>query len=366
MRFNRTRSLGPARDGRAANRSASPLRAGRLALAAAAVAMMTVLPVADAFAQYRGKNPGKYPGASGPSYNPPGNHRPGGPRPGGGRGPNWGGVATGIGIGIATGIILNAATANAEQPPPGFYDRPPGRNPPPPRNPAPRGPSAAINVPPQSESRFVPDEVVLEFPGNLSPQAMNALATRHGLQRLDSQSFALTNTTFMRARIADGRPVRTVLRALGREGALRAGQPNYLYSIQQAETAGQGAAPSFAPPPGERPAATPAMAPAGALPRAGDPAQYALAKLRLGEAHNLSQGDNVLIAVIDSGIDREHPELKGSIAGTFDALELAVRQGASARHRHGRRDRRAVAPAGHRAGRAHSRDPRLRCARQQG
>ena len=65
------------------------------------------------------------------------------------------------------------------------------------------------------------------------------------------------------------------------------------------------------------------MAAAGALPAAGDPAQYALAKLRLNEAHTLATGDKVLVAVIDSGIDLGHPELQGVIAGSYDALGKA-------------------------------------------
>ena len=52
----------------------------------------------------------------------------------------------------------------------------------------------------------------------------------------------------------------------------------------------------------------------------GDPAQYALAKLRLPEAHTLAHGANVTVAVIDSGIDARHPELAGAIADSFDAL----------------------------------------------
>ena len=51
------------------------------------------------------------------------------------------------------------------------------------------------------------------------------------------------------------------------------------------------------------------------------PAQYALAKLRLPEAHALAKGEKVLIALIDSGIDTRHPELEGMIADSFDALK---------------------------------------------
>ncbi len=57
-----------------------------------------------------------------------------------------------------------------------------------------------------------------------------------------------------------------------------------------------------------------------AVPSEGDPAQYALAQLRLPQAHTLAHGMNVTIAVIDSGIDANHPELANSIADTFDAL----------------------------------------------
>jgi subtilisin family serine protease len=52
----------------------------------------------------------------------------------------------------------------------------------------------------------------------------------------------------------------------------------------------------------------------------GDPAQYAVAKLRLPEAHTLAHGANVTIAVIDSAIDANHPELANAIADSFDAL----------------------------------------------
>jgi len=69
-------------------------------------------------------------------------------------------------------------------------------------------------------------------------------------------------------------------------------QPNYRYALQE-----QAAAPAE-----------------------GDPAQYALAKLRLPEAHKLAQGSNVTIAVIDSGVDLKHPEFVDASFDAFDAL----------------------------------------------
>ena len=52
----------------------------------------------------------------------------------------------------------------------------------------------------------------------------------------------------------------------------------------------------------------------------GDAAQYAVAQLRLPQAHKLVRGMNVTIAVIDLGVDVKHPELVNSVADSFDAL----------------------------------------------
>jgi subtilisin family serine protease len=52
----------------------------------------------------------------------------------------------------------------------------------------------------------------------------------------------------------------------------------------------------------------------------GDPAQYALAKLRLRDAQGLAKGDKIPVAIIDSGIDVKHPDLAGAVTGQFDAL----------------------------------------------
>ena len=150
------------------------------------------------------------------------------------------------------------------------------------------GPS---RVPPAGERRFVPTEVLVGLPSNLTPQALDALARRHRLVRLESQAIGLTSTTFHRWQITDQRSVADVVRALEADTSVRVAQPNYRFTLQQGQD------------------------------RAGNDAQYALAKLRLPEAHRLATGGSVLVAVIDNGIDATHPELAGVIAGTFDATE---------------------------------------------
>src|SRR5690242_10232174 len=138
---------------------------------------------------------------------------------------------------------------------------------------------ARSSVPAPNEQRLVPNEVVIELTGNPSQQTVQALARRHGLIRMESQRFPLTGSTLYRWRIPDRRSVATVVRQLENDASVRSVQPNYVYSLQQA---------------------------ASGSTREGDPAQYALTKLDLPEAHGIATGENVLVAVIDSGIDTSH------------------------------------------------------------
>lgn len=136
-------------------------------------------------------------------------------------------------------------------------------------------------------------EFVAEIDGALSATEADELARRHGLARVASENFPLIGATFGLFRITDGRPSETVRREFAADASVRSVQPNFRYVLQDQK------------PP---------------VPSEGDPAQYALAKLRLPQAHTLAHGANVTIAVIDSGIDAKHPELADSIADNFDAL----------------------------------------------
>jgi subtilisin family serine protease len=147
-------------------------------------------------------------------------------------------------------------------------------------------PQTALNL------RTVSNEIVAEIDGSLSDAQADELARRHGLARLESQNFPLVGGTIGLFRVIDRRPTETVSRELGGDANVRSVQPNFRYVLQDQKAALS----------------------------EGDPAQYALAKLRLPEAHTLAHGANVTIAVIDSGIDVKHPELANSIADSFDAL----------------------------------------------
>src|SRR5262249_27192681 len=166
---------------------------------------------------------------------------------------------------------------------------------------------ARSGVPPGNERRYIPDEIVAEIVG--STQQRNNLLNRFRLGLLETRSIPLLNTTFYRLRILDGSTVPAKIRALEGDGSVRTAQPNYLFVFAR-DGAQSGSEDSTQDGAQARPAAA----------ETADAAQYALAKLRLGEAHALARGDKVSVAVIDSGIDADHPSLAGAVEKSFDAL----------------------------------------------
>ncbi len=141
-------------------------------------------------------------------------------------------------------------------------------------------------------ARAITNELVAEIDGALSNAQADALGRRHGLTRVESQSFPFIGATIGLFRITDRRNVGTVSRELGADTGVRSVQPNFRYVLQDQN----------------------------AELTEGDPAQYANAKLRLPQAHTLAHGSNVTVAVIDSGIDLKHPEFAGAMIASFDAL----------------------------------------------
>ncbi len=162
----------------------------------------------------------------------------------------------------------------------------------------PSGPSgqsgrrSGTGVPPAGERRYVPNEIVVELSSNIPAQRIDALVRRQRLVRLESVNLALTGTTFHRWQIADRRSVPAVVRALEADGLVMAVQPNYWARLQEDTSTTAGT----------------------------ELEQYALAKLRVPQAHGLATGGRIRIAVIDAGVDAGHPEFAGMVVETFDAI----------------------------------------------
>lgn len=137
-----------------------------------------------------------------------------------------------------------------------------------------------------------PGAVVNEIVAEIDGSQADELARRHRLVLIGSQNFPLIGATIGLFRITDRRSFETVSRELATDAGFRSVQRNLRYVLQDQKTELT----------------------------EGDPAQYAVTKLRLPLAHTLAHGANVTIAVIDSGIDLRHPEFANAIASSFDAL----------------------------------------------
>ena len=160
-------------------------------------------------------------------------------------------------------------------------------------------------MPPRGEQRYVPDEVITAFSSSASPQAIDQIARRYNLTRLESQSFPLIGSTFYRWRIGGRRPVADIVGAIEDERIVASAQPNYVFTLQEDATK-------------------------ISSDTRGDAAQYVLRKLQIEQAHQVATGKNILVAVIDSEIDVKNPDLDGTIVRNFNALD-----GEENPHQHG-------------------------------
>jgi subtilisin family serine protease len=167
--------------------------------------------------------------------------------------------------------------------------------------PRPPDPPKPPVVAPSDENRFVPDEIIFEVRNTLPQSTVDDIARRNRLTSISSQRLDLIGSTVVRYRIADGRQVPDVVRALEQDPRIASAQPNFIYRLADEP------ARNFL---------------AGT--------QYAAVKMHLPEAHRISTGQGVVVAVIDSGIDSAHPELAGSIGDAFDVVDGVARP-----HKHG-------------------------------
>lgn len=150
--------------------------------------------------------------------------------------------------------------------------------------------TAPSGQPPQGEDRFLADEVIVRYRLASSAGQRDALVRRLGLRHIEARTFALSGSTVHRYAIAFGAPLRATIAALEADPTVVYAQPNYLYVAQQAPAA----------------AAVP---------------QYALDRLVVRNAHAVSRGAGVTLAIVDSAVDAAHPEFTGAALEAFDVRD---------------------------------------------
>ncbi|CAH1658019.1 S8 family serine peptidase [Hyphomicrobiales bacterium] len=259
---------------------------------------------------------------------------------------------------LACGVLLAPAMAWAQAPTTGNTPSQRDRGATPaaaPQAPAANSTSRSMRVPPGSwmqpsqqraivpapnENRFVPDEVLFE----LAPNAeADAVLRRYGATLIASQRFELAGVTIIRAKLEPGRDLRAVLTQMGDDNSITSAQPNFLFGLQQGAQGKPAASATPAEPTtassdasavpaaqGLQSGASETAARGSAVVRRMLPPQYVVDKLRLGETRKFALGRGIRVALIDSGVDMEHPEISGSVVAYLDAVD-----GQATPHAHG-------------------------------
>ncbi len=216
-----------------------------------------------------------------PGGRPPGGRPPGGPPP---RGPGFGPAAGAAAAAFGAPALISAARAGTDR-----QDVP--------------------GLPPANERRYVPDEVLFIMNANAPANAVRNVVRRFNLTLIAEEQSQLVGTVVHRYRIPSRTTVPAAIRAMTRTAGVGYVQPNYLF---------------------ERPNYVFRLQSAATTQSGGASMQYVVDQLRLPEAHGLARGEQVPIAVIDSGVEATHPEMTGRIASSFDAVG-----GAFQAHEHG-------------------------------
>jgi subtilisin family serine protease len=135
----------------------------------------------------------------------------------------------------------------------------------------------------------VPDEVLAVFSASTPETIEVAVAARFSLVLLERTTLPLLDQRVVRFRIPDGRATPAVVTSVAGDANVSLAQPNFIYRPQQA--AGASVQSSL---------------------------QYSLAKVDLAAARSMAVGRGAVVAVIDTGIDTEHEDLRGSDVRIFE------------------------------------------------
>lgn len=181
-----------------------------------------------------------------------------------------------------------APEAYYEYPPQYDYKDLPSRKKPPVKQAKPKKPTEKAAATRAARRDFVPNEVLVEVPLSTPEADVDALATAQRIEKLGSTEIALLNTRIYRWRIPPGRTVDQVVASISADARVSGAHYNKVFTLQQNTAANV-------------------------------PAQYAAEKMKLNEVHAVTRGENVLVALIDSGADTQHPELAGVVVKSFNA-----------------------------------------------
>lgn len=163
-----------------------------------------------------------------------------------------------------------------------------------------------------NDNRYVPNQVICVLRDDLTEPQIDQFLRDNRMQRTGGGGdvrIGVLGVRVFRFQITDGRSVPQVMAALANDPRGVSVQPNYVYQLSEMPQLHAQVAPRYRTASGTgRPAGNQAM-------------QYVIIKLQLLRAHELTRGERVLIAVIDTGVDANHPELVGQVLREINVTE---------------------------------------------
>jgi subtilisin family serine protease len=156
--------------------------------------------------------------------------------------------------------------------------------------------------------------------GQSAQRQARGVASAYSLREVTSWPIQLLSMHCVVFEIANGRPVADVVAALSKDSRVALAQP--LQEFHTLTTEGAAAAPSAA------------TAPSTAVAPYNDPLydlQTNMSALGIARAHERTQGAGVRVALIDTGVDVDHPDLRGAIVHSHSFIGRPVSSG-SLRH----------------------------------
>ncbi len=154
---------------------------------------------------------------------------------------------------------------------------------------------------PIADKRYRKKQVIIVIKQSRSGRLHRTLARKYGLKLLRGRYYGVLKARVQAYRIPDRRSVGVVLAQLKREKKV-SGQPNYIYSLTGKEKA------------------------------VSEGLQYSHSSMRVGQAHEHALGRKVKIAVIDTGVDKSHPEFSTALITQYNAVKPKNRYKG---HKHG-------------------------------
>ncbi len=151
-------------------------------------------------------------------------------------------------------------------------------------------PPGQPNPRPVIVGRYDPKRVLVELSLDADATLPAKIAADYNLTIEERRLMSLLKAQFVRYQLPVGLSVHEAIRVFDVDPRIENSQPNFLFSLAD-ETAANSI-------------------------------QYAPAKIRVDEAHQIAKGRDVLVAIIDTGIDTEHPELKAAVVDHFEAIDF--------------------------------------------